>query len=572
MDSAVVPLPSAISPLLEVRGLRIAFDTAGHRVHVVDDVSYRIDQGKTLAIVGESGAGKSLACRALLGLLPATASVTGSARFEGEELIGKPEREYRRLRGNRIAIVFQEPGRSLDPIMSIGRQLAETVFAHDRKRHAAVRERVLELLRLVQFPEPERIYPLYPHQLSGGMQQRALIAMALAGRARLLIADEATRSLDAATQAGILALLKECQQQLGMALIVITHDLRLAASMADHVLVMRRGKCVEYGPAESVFRKPAAAYTRDLLHAVSFPAVASPQPVSANPLLRLVNVSQQYSTPPRWVGDGGSVRVLSDVTLDIHDGEALALIGQTGSGKTTLARTLLQEPPPVSGIVEFQGVALTASKRRTVRRLRREIQLIFQDPFASLDPRWRILPIVEEPLIRATGASRAERRRRAQEALDLVGLPHADFGQRKPRSLSGGECQRVAIARALAVRPKLLILDEALSSLDPLTQSSIVALLQRLRKTLNIALLMISHDLAQVAQLCDRVAVIDAGLLCEVGPTATVFRSPSHPRTASLLDALPKRKHARASSHCASGAAEADMDLRHSSQLGAVGA
>jgi len=550
MDRAIVPLPSATAPLLEVRGLGIAFDTSGHRVRVVDDIGYRIDEGRTLAIVGESGAGKTLACRALLGLLPPTASVTGSVRFDGEELIGKPEREYRRLRGNEIAIVFQEPGRSLDPIMSIGRHLSEAVRAHAKPGDVSVKAKALELLRLVQFPDPERICSLYPHQLSGGMQQRAVIAMALAGGPRLLIADEATRSLDAASQAGILAVLKECQRRLDMALIVITHDLRLASSMADQVLVMRRGKCVEYGPATSVFQSPAAAYTRALLDAVSFPSasdVASPRSMTVSPLLRLANVSQDFSAPARWAGDGRRIPVLSDVTLDIHQGEALALIGQTGSGKTTLARTLLQEPPPMSGTVEFQGTALTGLNRRCIRKLRRGIQMIFQDPFASLDPKWRILHIVEEPLIREAGVSRAERRRRAQEALDTVGLPHLEFGQRKPRSLSGGECQRVAIARALAVRPKLLILDEALSSLDPLTQSSMVTLLQRLRATLNIALLMISHDLAQVAQICDRVAVMDAGRLCEMGPVAAVFRSPSHPCTVSLLEASPKNTYVAAS-------------------------
>jgi peptide/nickel transport system ATP-binding protein len=579
----------AVAPLLEVQGLGVSFEASGHRVRVVDDMSFRVDAGKTLAIVGESGAGKTLACRALLGLLPTTASVMGSVRFEGDELIGKPEREYRRLRGNGIAIVFQEPGRSLDPIMSIGGQISETVRAHEERRHVSVRARTLELLRLVQFPEPERIYPLYPHQLSGGMQQRALIAMALAGRPRLLIADEATRSLDATTQVAILALLRELQLQLGMALVVITHDLRLASSMADDVLVMRRGKRVEYGTVETVFRAPAAAYTRELLDAVSAPlpadggksvkascgqsgsAIASLASVTTTPLLRLANVSQRYSVPPGWIGHARTVTVLSNVTLDIHDGETLALIGQTGSGKTSLARTLLQEPPPTAGIVEFQGVALTGLNRRAVRKVRREIQMIFQDPFASLDPKWRILAIVEEPLIRATGVSRIERRLRAQEALDLVGLPHTEFGQRKPRSLSGGECQRVAIARALAVRPKLLILDEALSSLDPLTQSSILALLQRLRTTLNIALLMISHDLTQVARICDRVAVIDAGRLCEIGPVATVFRSPSHACTASLLEALRERKHLRAADHRGPGAAKAATDQRHS-RLGAVGA
>ena len=573
MDCAVTTISPVRGPLLDVKGLGISIGSSGHRIRVVENVGFRMDSGRTLAIVGESGAGKTLTCRALLGLLPAGAQVTGSARLEGDELIGKPEREFRRLRGSKVAMVFQDPGRALNPIMTIGGQIAETVRAHEKQRRRSVRERTLELLRLMQFPEPEHVFSLYAHQLSGGMRQRAVIAMALAGGPRLLIADEATRSLDAATQAEILVLLKDCQLQLGMALIVITHDLRLASSMADEVLVMRQGKCVEYGPAESVFRNPAAEYTRALLDAVAIPAASGASAgFKADPLLRMTNVSQQITVAPRWAGKSRQFRVLSDVTLDIHDGEALALIGQTGSGKTTLARTLLQEPPPTSGTVEFQGVALTRTSRSDVRKLRREIQMIFQEPFASLDPKWRILSIVEEPLIRAAGVSRTERRRRAQEALDLVGLPFAEYGQRKPRSLSGGECQRVAIARALVARPRLLILDEALSSLDPLTQSALVALLQRLRTTLNIALLLISHDLAQVAQLCNRVAVMDAGRLCEIGPVAAVFRSPFHPRTVSLLEAFPTNKQMAVPGSRANGDTEFETTHTRPAKRGIVGA
>ena len=572
MDSTVATLPSATTPLLEVRGLGISFDMAGHRVRVVDDIGYRLQAGKTLAIVGESGAGKTLACRALPGLLPSAAIVTGSARFDGNELIGKCEREYRQLRGSRIAIVFQDPGRSLNPIMSVGRQIAETVHAHESKRTVSARTRTLELLRLVKFPEPGDVYSLYPHQLSGGMQQRAMIAMALAGSPRLLIADEATRSLDAATEASILALLAECQQQSRMALIVITHDLRLAASMADDVLVMRQGKCVEYGPAESVLRSPAAAYTQALLDAVSIPrGIAPSRQPPERPLLRLSNLCRHFSVGPHWSRDSRTRFALSNISLDIHAGEALALIGETGSGKTTLARCLLQEPPPTSGTVEFEGVDLTQSSRRTVRRHRRRIQMIFQDPLGSLDPKWRIGAIVEEPLLAESGISRAERRRRAAEALDLVGLPHTRYERRKPRSLSGGECQRVAIARALATRPTLLILDEALSSLDPLTQRSIIGLLQRLRTTLSISMLMISHNLAHVALLCDRVAVMHGGRLCEIGSVAAVFRSPSHPCSVSLLEAQLKLAHLHSSGPADDVAAESEIGRSGPSKLGAVG-
>jgi peptide/nickel transport system ATP-binding protein len=549
--------------LLETRDLRISFLRRGQEKTVVDGTTFRLAAGKTLAIVGESGAGKTLSCRALLGLLPPDAIVSGSARFEGNEILTLRERDLRRYRGKCIAMVFQDPAQSLNPTMQVGHQIAEAIRAHENVLWPAARKSATERLARLRFDTPAWTYERYPHQLSGGMQQRIMLAIALAGKPKLLIADEATRSLDATTQAEIMALLMELKAELGMAIIMISHDLRLAATIADDVLVMQAGRCVEYGPANTLFHSARKPYTQALIGAAMPPAGSRTGPAtgvrarlvgdleaetvrpSAEPvqpqaaLLSVRDVVQTYR--PRGLHSDSQhvVRAVSGVSFDWYPGEVLGLVGETGSGKSTLARTVLLEPRPRSGSVLLNGVELTRLGRRDLAKQRRHMQIVFQDPYGSLNPAWSVATIVEEPLV-SMGMTRAEREQRVRKVLDLVDLPCANYGRRRPRALSGGQCQRIAIARALAPNPRLIILDEALSSLDALIQRQMLDLLQRLRAELGIAFLVISHDLALVGTICDRIAVMRDGQLCEIGLAETLYRSPSHPYTASLLASVPK--------------------------------
>ena len=553
--AATVP-ETSVAPLLETTDLRIAFNGRGRATTVVDGISYQVASGRTLAIVGESGAGKTLSCRALLGLLPPNAVVLGSARLEGRELLGLTEREIQPYRGKCISMVFQDPTRSLNPTMRVGHQIAEAIREHEKTSWHAAREGAIGLLYRLRFAAPQAIYRSYPHELSGGMQQRVMIAIALSGKPRLLIADEATRSLDATTQAEIMALLMELQSQLGMAIIMITHDLGLAAAFADDVLVMKAGRSVEYLSAATLLRDAQMPYTRALLKAVGMPRAteaagpasagrhrlvsASDEPRASIPLLTVCDVVQEYRVRGRR-NEARTVRAVSGVSFDLHAGEALGLVGETGCGKSTLARTLLVEPPPVSGSVFLDGVDLARLRQRALAEKRRKIQIVFQDAYGSLNPKWTVSAIVEEPL-RGFGVGRSERQRRIQEALERVGLPYATYGRRRPRTLSGGQAQRVAIARALAPQPRLIVLDEALSSLDALVGSEILELLRGLREELGVALLMISHDVGQVRQLCDRIAVMHAGRFCEIGATEALLRAPTHPYTAALLASIPSRE------------------------------
>jgi peptide/nickel transport system ATP-binding protein len=528
---------AVVSPLLETRDLRVTFERHGRRVTAVESLSYRLAAGRTLAIVGESGAGKTAACRALMGLLPPAAVVAGSARLGGTELIGLGERELRRRRGADVAMVFQDPARSLNPTMRVGEQIAETIRAHRRLDRRAARRHAVELLTLMRLNLPEQQFYAYPHQLSGGMRQRVLIAIALACEPKLLIADEATKSLDVITQTEILELLADLQRRRGMAMILVSHDLRLATAYADEILVLQGGRLVEHGAASDVLERPRSAYTRALLGAVPAQAalaapVLSPAPTWSHaeaPLLEARGIVQQFAVRGRFV------HAVSGVSFDIRVGETLGLVGETGSGKSTLARALLQAPRPTFGSVLFRGQDLTQLRGRALLAQQRHLQMVFQDPFGSLDPRWRVGAIVEEPLLGFGLGDRAARCRKVDELLECVGLPPREYRERRPHELSGGQCQRVAIARALAAEPALIVCDEAVASLDVLTQAQMVALFEQLRAELGLSYLFISHDLALVARIAHRVAVMHLGQLCEIGPTASVYREPFHPYTAALL-------------------------------------
>jgi peptide/nickel transport system ATP-binding protein len=534
-------VPSSVSALLETLALGVTFERHGRRVTALESLSYRLPAGRTLAIVGESGAGKTVACRALMGLLPPTAVVAGSARLGGTELIGLGERELRHRRGADVAMVFQDAARSLNPTMRVGEQIAEAIRTHRRIGGRAARRRAVELLSQMRLSFPDQQFYAYPHQLSGGMRQRVMIAIALASDPKLLIADEATKSLDQITQAEILALLADLQRRRGMAMILVTHDLQLATAYANEILVLQGGRVVEHGEASDVFERPQSVYTRTLLDAVpqlpplalgALPAAPARSPADV-PLLEARGIVQRFAVR------GRVVHAVSGVSFDIRVGETLGLVGETGSGKSTLARALLQAPRPTCGSVRFRGQDLTRLRGQELVAHQRHLQMVFQDPFGSLNPKWRVGAIVEEPLCGFRLGGRVARRRKVDELLERVGLPPGAYRARRPHELSGGQCQRVAIARALAPEPALIVCDEAVASLDVLTQSQIVALFEQLRVEFGLSYLFISHDLALVARITHRVAVMHLGRLCEIGPTASIYRGPFHPYTAALLASIP---------------------------------
>ncbi len=538
----------AAVPLLETRALTVRIGTGVGAVTAVDGLSYRVASGRTLAIVGESGAGKTLGCLALVGLVPRSAIVSGSVRFAGRELVGLDETELRRHRGRDIAIVLQDAARALNPTMTVGEQIAEAARLHERLGRRASHTRAAELLGLLGLREPVLTASAYPHELSGGMRQRALLAIALAAGPRLLIADEITRSLDPLTRARMLELLVSLKDRLGMTLILVSHDLGLVTRVADEILVMRAGRAVEHAPAARLTGGARTAYARALVAAMPrLCAAARPsapeERVSARRDDALAASARGVLLEARGIvqvfprrGRGGAFRALDGVSLSIRAGEALGLVGESGAGKSTFARALLQHPRPTAGRVVFEGVELTRLAGRPLAEHRRRMPMVFQEPFASLDPQWRVRAIVEEPLVVA-GADRAERARRAADALERVGLPPRAFGRRRPAELSGGQCQRVAIARALVSDPALVILDEAVASLDVRSQRDVLGLLRALRADLGLAFLFISHDLAVVREISDRVAVLYRGRVCEVGPVEAVYRRPAHPYTGALLAA-----------------------------------
>jgi peptide/nickel transport system ATP-binding protein len=534
-----------IPALLQVNELRISFQVGGGWRTAVDGLSYELGPGKTLAIIGESGSGKTVGCRALLGLLPTTARVTGSVRFNQRELLGLTEPEMRQYRGRGIAMIFQDPTRALNPTMRIGSQIVEALRRDPSIKRRTARHSAIELLELLRVPEAAQRFFFYPHELSGGMRQRVLIAIALAGKPQLLIADEATRSLDAITQAETLHLLKDLQQQFNMALIMVSHDLRLASSFADDVLVMCAARGVEYAPARQLFKHARMRYTRALLDAI--PSADAPRrgrervgmtPAAANAseaLLTARHLVQDFVVRGHVGHRRGALRALADVSFEIRRGETLSVVGESGSGKTTLARALLQIPKPKSGSVFFRGHDLTRLRGRALCQQRRYLQMVFQDPFGSLNPKWNVSEILLEPLIGYNVGGRTQRQNRIAAVLEHVGLSFARHAHRRPRELSGGECQRVAIARALTLDPELIVCDEAVSALDVLIQSQLLSLFEELRGRFGLSYLFISHDLTLVRNISDRVAVLHLGQLCEIAPATALYRRPLHPYTTQLL-------------------------------------
>jgi peptide/nickel transport system ATP-binding protein len=533
--------------LLEVQGLAVEFHTAGGAVHAVRGVDWHVDGGEVLAILGESGSGKSVSAAAVMNLIdsPPGYVTAGRILYRGQDLLTMPAEARRGINGRKIAMIFQDPLAHLNPVYSVGWQIAETMTAHGAASGAQARARAIELLRRVGIPEPERRVADYPHQFSGGQRQRVMIAIALALRPELLIADEPTTALDVTVQAQILALLQELQAETGMGLILITHDLGVVAELADRVAVMHDGRIVETGPVRRVYRTPEHPYTRRLMAAIpgrTGRAGASGSAAAAEPpLLCVGGLAKHYEVTTGLLRrrTGTTVRAVDSVSFDLHAGETLGLVGESGSGKSTLVRALLRLEEPTAGSAHYRGRDVFALPPRQLLQLRRRIQVVFQDPYASLNPRMTVAGIIAEPWsIHRDVLPKRQWPGRVCELLEQVGLA-PEHARRYPHQFSGGQRQRIAIARALALQPEVIICDEAVSALDVSIQAQVIALLAELRRTFGLAYIFIAHDLPVVRHFADRVMVMHRGRIVEQGPTEEIFERPQHPYTRALLAASP---------------------------------
>ncbi|WCD92950.1 ABC transporter ATP-binding protein [Microbacterium sp. nov. GSS16] len=542
--------PDAVrQPLLQVSNLAVDFGTMDGVVHAVEGVDLEIAAGETVAIVGESGSGKSTTAMAVIGLLASGGRVAGgSVTLDGRELVGISENEMRKIRGRDIGMVPQDPMSNLNPVAKIGTQVAETLLAHGLANRGNVQQKVVEALSAAGLPDPERRAKQYPHELSGGLRQRALIAIGLACRPRLLIADEPTSALDVTVQQTILDQLDEMTRELGTAVLLITHDLGLAAERAQRVVVMHRGRVVEQGPARQILEDPQHPYTQSLVKAAPSIAAARLQPevfeasretdAGAEPvsdtIVEIEGLRKVY--PIR--GQAEDFVAVDDVSLAIPRGKTVAIVGESGSGKTTTARMLLKLIEPTAGTIRFEGNDIAKLDRAQSREFRQRVQPVFQDPYSSLNPMFTIERLIAEPLEFYKRGNRAERRARVRKLLDDVALPQSML-QRYPSELSGGQRQRVAIARALALSPDLIVCDEPVSALDVLVQAQILTLLGDLQKEYGLSYLFISHDLAVVRLISDYVCVMKDGALVEAASSEEIFTNPRDPYTRRLLASIP---------------------------------
>lgn len=545
-------------PLLSIRDLAVSYGNGA--IEAVRGISLDVQPGEIVAVVGESGSGKSTMAHALIGLLPRGGHITGGEiLFGGKDIAGWGERAMQAIRGSALGLIPQDPGVSLNPVRPVGDQVAEALTIHRLAKGSAARERAIELLGEAGLPQPASRARQYPHQLSGGMQQRVLIAIALACRPRLVIADEPTSALDVTVQRHILDHIQALSTEDGIAVLLITHDLGVAADRAKRIIVMSEGQIVETGTARDVLSDPQHEYTRQLVAAApslrttrTVMSVASAAPVAANApaertrcgtsaaLVELRSVSKVFALPRTADGPSQLVAV-DDLSLVIPRGRSMGLVGESGSGKSTTARLVMQLERPTSGQIVFDGVDTTALGRRELRALRRRIQMVYQNPYASLDPRFTIREIIGEP-IRAFGVgTKVERAATVRTLMERVALP-TTYSDRRARELSGGQRQRVAIARALSLQPDLVVCDEPVSALDVSVQAQILELLGELRAEFGLSYLFISHDLAVVRQLCESVAVMRSGVLVEVGDTQRVFDDPQHEYTRELLAAIPGQR------------------------------
>ncbi len=560
------------APVLSVRGLTTSFRVGTEWRSVVRNMDLDVAPGETVAIVGESGSGKSVTSLSIMRLLPQlTSRIEGSVKLEGRELLTLDAEQMRQVRGNQISMIFQEPMTSLNPIFPIGKQIAEAITCHRDISNAEAKSEVLRLLDRVRIPNAKNRFDEYPHQFSGGMRQRVMIAMALASKPKLLIADEPTTALDVTIQGQILDLIKTLQDEEGMAVLFITHDMGVVAEVSDRTIVMFRGEAVETGTTDAIFNRGQHPYTRALLSAVPklgsmggrerpmrFPvidiktgATLVPEaeagiPESASrPLLEVKNLTTRFDIRSGLFGrKSGAVHAVENVSFDLRPGETLSLVGESGCGKSTTGRSITRLVEPTSGNIAVDGYDVGKLDQAALRKMRRSIQMVFQDPFASLDPRMSVGQAVMEPYIEHKLGSKAQARDKAADLLERVGLS-ADMMPRYPHEFSGGQRQRIAIARSLMLDPKIIVADEAVSALDVSIKAQVCNLLLDLQQSFNLAYLFISHDMAVVERVSHRVAVMYLGEIVEIGPRQAVFDNPQHPYTKKLMAAVPVPDPAR---------------------------
>ena len=527
------------TPLLSVQNLTIPLPAGGDRPYAVENVSYDIFSGEILCIVGESGSGKSMSANAIMGLLPDYLKPTqGQIFLKGTNLLTQPEPWLQSIRGQEIGMIFQEPLSALNPLMTIGKQIGEVMQVHHKYPGEQRKKRVLELLNFVGLPDPDILHDLYPFRLSGGQRQRVMIAMALALEPALLIADEPTTALDMTTQAQILALIARIQKEKGMGVMFITHDFGVVAEIAHRVAVMEKGILVEQGPADQVLNRPQHPYTQRLIASVPNRRMdESLQVHEPAPVMEVRNLHKTYVVGGGLLSPKRVVHAVNDVSFTVRDGETLGIVGESGSGKSTIGKCLLKLIGVDSGQMLFQGQDIVPMPENRFRPMRHNIQMIFQDPYASLNPRHTIGKILTDGPI-ANGKPRAEAEARARELLELVGLDASSF-QRYPNEFSGGQRQRIGIARALALDPKLLVADESVSALDVSVQAQVLELLRTLQQKLQIAMIFITHDLRVAAQICNSVVVMHQGKVVEYGRPSQIFESPQNPYTQQLIAAVP---------------------------------
>jgi peptide/nickel transport system ATP-binding protein len=529
------------NPVLDIDNLVVGLGKNAAGPRILDGVSVQVRERETLCLVGESGSGKSVTSLAVMGLLQkGTLAVSGgSIKLVGEELLAASDRRLRQLRATTMAMIFQEPMTALNPVVPVGSQIDEVLRAHTHLDARARRKRILDMMEQVRLPDVERIFASYPHRLSGGQRQRIMIAMALVLEPKLLIADEPTTALDVTTQKQILTLIRDLQRDHGTAVLFITHDMGVVAEIADRVAVMRQGRLVETGSLDAILRQPTMEYTRNLLAAVPSLVPRPPRPESKEPVvLEAIDLNKIYRERS-FFGKPKEVAAAQDVTLSLRKGRTLGIVGESGSGKSTVARCIVRLIDPTSGGIRLVGREISDLSRRLLQPHRKRIQIIFQDPYRSLNPRITVGDSISEGPINY-GVPRSEALKKARELLELVDLP-ADAVSRYPHQFSGGQRQRIAIARALALDPDVLVADEAVSALDVSVQAQVLELLDEIQTRLGIALLFITHDLRVAAQICDDVAVMQHGRVVEQGPAAEVLTNPQQAYTRALLEAAPGR-------------------------------
>ncbi len=536
---------SILDTILKVTDLHVSFVTREEDFNAVRGVSFEVKKGETLGIVGESGSGKSVTARSIMRLLPSPPSYMkeGIIEFQGQDLTQKTEKEMESIRGQDISMIFQDPMTSLNPTIKIGNQITESLMKHQNLSKREAKKEALDLLKLVGIHNGEARFNQYPHEFSGGMRQRVMIAIALACRPSLLIADEPTTALDVTIQAQILNLMKNMQERFGTSIILITHDLGVVAGMCDRVAVMKDGEIVETGTTNEIFENPQHVYTKKLLNALprldEKKKTKKPPRIKdgldpSSPLLEVKSLKQYFDA-----GKGNLTKAVDSISFHIRPGETLGLVGESGSGKSTTGRAILRLHEPTEGDVLYQGMAVNRLSKNEMKTMRRHMQMIFQDPYSSLNPRFKVLDIIGQALdIHRLSKNNEERKKRVEELLVMVGL-EPSHAMRYPHEFSGGQRQRIGIARALAVEPDFIVCDEPLSALDVSIQSQIVELLEDLQHRLGLTYLFIAHDLSMVKHISDRVAVMYAGKIVELAESEELYNNPQHPYTKSLLAAIP---------------------------------